>query len=229
MSPAAVIRLTSCWTPALWRGSVVRMKSSNEMSSRCQTSRNSAGHAVAVRERILAELPRLAEDVLRVLVVAHHEVHVVAGQALVAGDDVGGDLLVRRAEVGAAVDVVDGGRQVEGSHSICHESSQAFRASACTSLMGRPCSARQPGAVVELRGGIQHAAAAARDLDADRTNGRLDRPDLAVEHVASHLVVAHADRRRLGEQQPAIASRRSDGASTVTSVPGRFFFIWTGT
>ena len=68
-------------------------------------------HLVAVGQRILALLDRLAEDVLRVLVVPHQEMGVVAGQPPVAGDDIGGDLLVGRAQVRAAVDEVDGGGQ----------------------------------------------------------------------------------------------------------------------
>ena len=77
-------------------------------------------HAVAVRQRILALLPRLAKDVLRVLVVAHHETDVEPGQPLVARDDVGGNLLVRRPEVRPAVDVVDRGRQIEAASHRVH-------------------------------------------------------------------------------------------------------------
>ena len=75
-------------------------------------------HAIAVLERVLAEVASAAEDVLRVLVVAHHEVRVDPAQALVSGDDVGGDLLVRRAEMRPAVDVIDGGREVEARHGV---------------------------------------------------------------------------------------------------------------
>ena len=70
-------------------------------------------HLVAVFERIHAPFERALVDVLRVLVVAHQEMRLAPRETLVAGDDVGGDLLVRRAEVRAAVDVVDGCREVE--------------------------------------------------------------------------------------------------------------------
>ena len=42
-------------------------------------------------------LGRLLENVLRVLVIAHEKVRLVARQAVIPGDDVGGDLLVCRA------------------------------------------------------------------------------------------------------------------------------------
>ncbi len=73
-------------------------------------------HPIAVGLRVEALLLRAAEHVQRVLVVAHQEVGVDARQPLVARDDVGGDLLVRRAEVRPAVHVVDGGRDVELGH-----------------------------------------------------------------------------------------------------------------
>jgi hypothetical protein len=47
------------------------------------------------------------------LVIAHHEADIEPRQPLVAGDDVGGDLLVRGPEMRPVVDVVDGGREVE--------------------------------------------------------------------------------------------------------------------
>ena len=71
------------------------------------------GHAIAIRERILAELARLAEHVLRVLVVAHHEMGLDAAEPLVPRDHVGGDLLVRRPQMRPTVHVVDRGRQIE--------------------------------------------------------------------------------------------------------------------
>ena len=116
MSPAAVIRRTSSWTPR----AVPRLGRADEVVERDVEPAPDVAelrlHAVAVRERLLAELARLAEDVLRVLVVAHDEVDVEAGQPLVARDDVGGDLLVGRPEVRTAVDVVDGGGQIETRH-----------------------------------------------------------------------------------------------------------------
>ena len=70
-------------------------------------------HVVAVRHRVLSEVARTTEHVLRVLVVAHEEPRIEAGQPLVTRDHVGCDLLVGRAEVRPAVDVVDGGREEE--------------------------------------------------------------------------------------------------------------------
>ena len=71
------------------------------------------GHAIAVRERILTELAGLPEDVLRVLVVAHQEMGLDPAEPLVTRDDVGGNLLVRRPEMRAAVHVINSRRQVE--------------------------------------------------------------------------------------------------------------------
>jgi hypothetical protein len=73
-------------------------------------------HPVAIRQRILAELARLPEDVLRVLVVAHHEVRLEPAQPVIPGNHVGGDLLVGGPEVGPAVDVVDRGGDIETGH-----------------------------------------------------------------------------------------------------------------
>ena len=71
----------------------MRMKSSNEKSSACQTVAELLLHPVAVGKRIPALLDRPLVDVLRVLVVAHQEAF-EAAEPLVARDDVGGDLLV---------------------------------------------------------------------------------------------------------------------------------------
>ena len=73
-------------------------------------------HPIAVRPRIESGLDRLLVDVLRVLVVAHQKARVEPAQPLVAGDDVGADLLVRRPEVRPAVDVIDGRGQKEALH-----------------------------------------------------------------------------------------------------------------
>src|SRR5690606_3071026 len=73
-------------------------------------------HPVAVRHGLEAELARLLEDVLRVFVVTHDEPRLEAHETTVPGDDVGGNLLVGRPEVGATVDVVDGSGQVEPAH-----------------------------------------------------------------------------------------------------------------
>ena len=73
-------------------------------------------HLVAVRERLEAQLFRAAEHVLREFVVSHQEMRRDSAQTFVAGDHVGRDLLVSRAEVRPAVDIVDGGCDVEAGH-----------------------------------------------------------------------------------------------------------------
>ena len=105
------------------------MKSSNEMSSCCQTVRNCRSISSQYVERRLIQLARLPKHVLRVLVVAHDEVDVEAAEPLVAGDDVGRDLLVGRAEMRAAVDVVDSGGEIKARHqneSVGPDSSSSF-------------------------------------------------------------------------------------------------------
>ncbi len=88
---------------------------------------------------------------------------------------------------------------------------------------------RGPHAVLELGGRVQHLPAAPRDLEPDRADRCLDGLHLALEALTQHLAVAHADRRRLREQDAGNFVRGAPaGATTVTSVPGRFFFIWTG-
>jgi hypothetical protein len=64
-------------------------------------------HHVAVRQWIEPLLHRFLVDVLRVLVIAHHEVRLETGETFVAGDDIRRDLFVRRAQMGTAVHVVD--------------------------------------------------------------------------------------------------------------------------
>ena len=88
-------------------------------------------HLVAVGERILPLLGRLAEHVLRVFVVAHQEMGVEPREPAVAGNDVGGDLFVGRAEVRLAVDEIDRG---------CQEipSSFDYSATPCVRAPGRP-------------------------------------------------------------------------------------------
>ena len=73
-------------------------------------------HPVAVREWIQTQVGGLLVHVLRVLVVPHQETRVESAEPLVARDDVGADLLVRRSEMRAAVHVIDGGREKEPGH-----------------------------------------------------------------------------------------------------------------
>ena len=199
-------------------------------------------HLVAVGQRILALLlARRAEHVLRVLVVPHQETGVVAGQPLVARDDVGGDLLVGRAEVRTAVDEVDGRRQEERISIGLQVRQRAFGALnspvqprllrlGLDSLIGTPCSrpagpGRRTPAARSAR-----SVAAPRHLEAHRRpSGVATGHDLAIEALARHLMVAHADRRRLAEHADRRALRgRAGRQTTVISVPGRFFFICTG-
>ena len=56
-------------------------------------------------------------DLLAVLVDAREKPHVVAAHAAISRDDVGADLLVRVTDVRIAIRVVDGGREIEPSHS----------------------------------------------------------------------------------------------------------------
>src|SRR6188474_1470990 len=78
------------------------------------------------------------------LVVPHHEVRIEPARPLVARDDVGADLFVRRPQMGAAVDVIDGGCDVVTWHgyflsALCSQlfvSRYALFAVACTSFTG---------------------------------------------------------------------------------------------
>src|SRR6185295_17100247 len=73
-----------------------------------------------------ALLARGLFHVRRVLVVPHEEPRVESGDPLVARDGVRGDLLVRGAEVGQIVDVVDGGRDVELRHQFSETGNWSF-------------------------------------------------------------------------------------------------------
>jgi hypothetical protein len=73
-------------------------------------------HPIAVGERLEPELDRFLEHVLRVLVVPHQEQRLEAAEPLVASDDVGAHLLVRRPEVRLAVDVIDRRGQKIAAH-----------------------------------------------------------------------------------------------------------------
>ena len=113
MSPRSRMRAISAWTPAWWRGSVVRMKSSLVISSVCQSVVEAPDDAVGELLRRDPLLRRGALDLLPVLVGAGEEAHVVAAQALVAREDVGHDRRVDVPDVRQVVDVVDRRRDVE--------------------------------------------------------------------------------------------------------------------
>ena len=96
-----------------WRGSVVRMKSSLEMSSAAQEADVATARLV---DPLLGRDPLLlggAGVLQAVLVGAGQEPGVVADEAVPAREGVGVDRRVRRAEVGGVVDVVDRCRQEE--------------------------------------------------------------------------------------------------------------------
>ena len=100
-------RWSSSCTPAWWRGSVVRMKSSLEMSSSFHASAERGRDRVGLLLRATpGGLGRLL-DLEAVLVGAGEEEDVVAEQAVPAGERVGDDGGVGVAEVGHVVDVVD--------------------------------------------------------------------------------------------------------------------------
>src|SRR5262249_55453849 len=70
-------------------------------------------HLIAVDERIESQLRRAPVYVLRVLVVPHDEAGIESCKALVARDNIGGNLLVSCAEVWPAVDVIYRGSDIE--------------------------------------------------------------------------------------------------------------------
>ena len=81
MSPASASRFHISATAALWRGSVVRMKSSFEIPTRFQVALNFSAMLVAVRLRLHALLARDALDLLAVLVEAGQEEDVLLAVA----------------------------------------------------------------------------------------------------------------------------------------------------
>ena len=190
---------------------------------------NTLLHPVAIRERILRRLLGAAKHVLRVLVVAHQEVDVESGQALVAGNDVGGDLLVRGAEMRTAVDVVDRGRQKERSRSFSNGMVvSCWRASCLDLFIGRPCSAASR--TQSSNSGCALKTRPLRRATLKRTvpSGVVDRHHLALQALARHLGESHANRRGLAKHEVDERSALAGRATIVISVPGRFFFICTG-
>ena len=103
----------SAWTPARWRASVVRMKSSLVIraSSRARGSARPRGRPASFGA---SPLPRGSVDLLAVLVGPGEEADVVAADPLVARHRVRHDGRVDVPDVGQVVDVVDRRRDVEG-------------------------------------------------------------------------------------------------------------------
>ena len=155
-------------------------------------------HLIAVRQRIESLFGRLLEHVLRVLVVSHEESGFDAAEPLVPRDHVGSDLLVRRPEVGPAVDVVDRGCKVEAAHEgrlwLALKAETAMRLHFLDREIAR---GGQPGAVVEFRHGVHDPAVAPGDLEAHRADRSLDGNDLALQTLAGHFRMPQADGRRL--------------------------------
>ena len=174
-------------------------------------------HLVAVGQRIEPLVDRLLEHVLRVLVVPHQEARLEAAEPLVARDDVGADLLVRRAQVRAAVHVVDGGGQKETVHGR-----YAFIASAWTSFTGRLCAAAS--FAQSSNSGVAFSTCPSRDATLTRTvpidvsTGTR----CPLQALAVHVVVPQPDRRRLAEDdvghRRAQRRRRDDGQQRARAI-----------
>ena len=108
----------SSGTASWWRGSVVRMKSSLEMSSSPHASRKRVAGRCGLlrgREPVLLGRPLHLQPVL---VGAGEEADVVAEQPVPARQGVGGDRRVGVADVGHVVDVVDRRGHVEPGHPL---------------------------------------------------------------------------------------------------------------
>ena len=83
---------------------------------------------------------------------------------------------------------------------------------ACTSLIGSPCSAAAAAQSSNSGDAFSTRPSRAGDLEADRRRpASRSAHDLAVQALALHLLIAHADRRRLGEQHRRTAPRASLG------------------
>ncbi len=77
--------------------------------------------------------------------------------------------------------------------------------------------------------GIDDVITMPRDLDANVAVRRGHRHDLAGQHVACDIVDARADRGRIAKDDLEQRMQpRALGRSICSSVPGRCFFIWTG-
>ena len=194
MSPAALIRRTNAWTPARWRGSVVRMKSSNEMSRCFQTSRNScsirsqyaSGSSPSSRAFRNTFWECSSFPMTKWVSTPHSRLYRAITSAAIFSYAV--------PRWGRLFDVVDGCRKVEAGHSsgswFVGSVRRSIRSSFCSPfariepgaggdrlhILDRHAAfGRDARAVVELRRGIQHAPVARRHFEADRADRRLDR------------------------------------------------------
>ena len=118
--------------------------------------------------------------------------------------------------MGLGVDVVDRRRDVRTRSSVPVPSHPGTPSSPAP---GRPWPARRarrPAVTQSSNSGeaLSDLPVAARHLDADRSDGRR-RPciDVAVEALARHLAIAHADGRRLAEDRRRSSASRASGGS----------------
>ena len=183
-------------------------------------------HLVAVGERILPLLLRaLRNTFCECSSLPIRKWVVEPCQPAVARDDVGGDLFVGRAQVRPAVHEVDGGRQKRTS-----SLEPCLRAPA-PALLDRDARARPQVSPDRRIRAARSSTRPSRRATLNRTGptGVATVHHLAVQALARHLLVAHADGRRLAEDDVGQRARAARAAPTIViSVPGRFFFICTG-
>jgi hypothetical protein len=140
---------------------------------------------------------------------------------LVARDDVGADLLVRRAEMGPAVDVVDGGGQKNRSRALRLKGLDRQRLDFLDRAVGR---GREPDAVLEFGRGVDDAAV--RQATLNRTAPTAvstvtisrRRHSRSTSWCRSPIVVVSR------KTMSAIAGRSAGGATIVSSVPRPVLF-----
>src|SRR5207249_8698205 len=177
-------------------------------------------HLVAVRQRRQPLLDRGAIHVLRVLVVPHQEPRVVARQPVVARDDVGGDLFISRAQVRPAVHVVDRRRE-----EVTAQGWYAFTASAWTSFTERLFAAARraqssnSGTALTIRPSRRAILKRTAPIGVSTDTISRWRHSRSTSSWRNPIVVVSR------KMMSASVDRRSGGAITVSSVPGRFFFI----
>ena len=106
----------NCWTARWWRGSVVRMKSSLEMSRPAQASANRGDSRSVHSWGLTPVLLGRPGHLLAVLVGPGEEEDVVADQPVPPGQGVGVDRGVGVPDVGRVVDVVDRRGDVVAGH-----------------------------------------------------------------------------------------------------------------
>ena len=75
-------------------------------------------------------------------------------------------------------------------------------------LHGQVVGCRQPRAVLEFRGGVDHAPAPPGHLEPDRAERGLDADDLPRQALAVHLAVPQANRRRLARRRCRVSAGR---------------------